>query len=440
MIPVEKRSAVRLERFGLEAVPADLRKTGWAGYFIIQFTFSFNAGNVLLPALAVLEGGLSFSQAMASVLSGALFAFILVSFLSLPGSVSGLPAQYAIRSMIGTRLGRFAASPIRSLISLYWFAVQTIGGTWMLLEGFKRFGSASLPFPVLAAGLGAVMIAITIVGFHAVKKATVYFLPFLLAGEGIIAYLYFTTDEALPASAGAYSAETGSAGAMMLFGSLVFVQYAAGVSASADMTRYAKSPGHGFWGMLAGNFAGFALTAFLGIYSAVYFSEINPFLAASRLTDSPPLLLIILTAAVLSLVSINLSNAYTGSFSLLNIFPSLGRIKSAVIFGAAGILLSTLPAVVTEAKSWISILGNLVIPLCAVICADFLVVKKRIFTEENLSQTEAVNKDAAAAMAAGMLIYWIVPEWAAPGFVSFFAAGVLYLILKLPKDRQWEKH
>ncbi|MBS2970001.1 cytosine permease [Metabacillus sp. KIGAM252] len=429
MIPIEKKPVPRLERFGLEAVPQELRKTGWVEYFIIQFAFSFNAGNVLLPALAVMDGGLSFSQAFFSCAAGAFLAFLLVSFLSLPGSVSGLPAQYAIRSILGSRVGQYAASPIRSLISLYWFSVQTIGGTWMLIESLKRFGVQSVSFPLLAAGLGAIMIGITIVGFHAVKKAAAYFLPFLLAGEGIILYLYFTTNTSLTASVSTQTADGADSLRMLLFASLVFVQYVAGVSASADMTRYARSPLHGFWGMFAGNFIGFLMTAFLGIFSAFYFAEINPFLSASRLTESSLLFFIILAASILSLISINLSNAYTGSFSLLNIFPSLGRIKSAVLFGTAGIILSTMPAVVTEAKNWITILGSLSIPLSAVIVSDFLFVKKRTISDTDLLHMGNVNRQAVFSMAAGILIYWVIPSAAGPGFISFIATCVIYILI-----------
>ncbi|AZB43924.1 cytosine permease [Bacillus sp. FJAT-42376] len=442
MIPIEKKPLQRLERFGLEAVPAELRKTGWVEYFIIQFTFSFNAGNVLLPALAVMEGGLRFSEALLSCLAGAFFAFLLVSFLSLPGSLNGLPAQYALRTILGSRLSQYAASPVRSLISVYWFSVQTIGGTWMIIESLKRFGVQHVPFSILAAGLGAVMIGITVIGFHAVKKATAYFLPVLLAGEGIILYLYFTTNTSAPASVStqAGGASEGHVWTMLLFASLVFVQYVAGVSASADMTRYAKSPNHGFWGMFAGNFIGFSITAFLGIFSAVHFSEVNPFLSASKLTGSTALFSIILAASVLSLISINLSNAYTGSFSLLNIFPALGRIKSAVLFGSAGIILSTIPSIVTEAKVWITMLGSLSIPLSAVITSDFLIVKRRRISEMDLLSMRQVNRDAVLSMASGILLYWVIPSGAAPGFISFICTFLLYTaITKFRKKRLGQK-
>lgn len=100
-----------------------------------------------------------------------------------------------------------------------------------------------------------------------------------------------------------------------------------------DMGRYVKSPKHGFFGLDTGNFWGFFLTACFGAYSAFYYNQLNPFISASSLTDSIPIVMVILRCSFISMFSINLNNAYTGAFSLLNIFPSLGRLKSAALFG-----------------------------------------------------------------------------------------------------------
>lgn len=64
-----------LERFGLEPVPTQLRTSRWFDYLLIGIAFSVNAGNFLVPALAVLEGGLSFTYAVLSTVLGATIAF-----------------------------------------------------------------------------------------------------------------------------------------------------------------------------------------------------------------------------------------------------------------------------------------------------------------------------------------------------------------------------
>jgi hypothetical protein len=62
------------------------------------------------------------------------------------------------------------------------------------------------------------------------------------------------------------------------------------------------------------------MTALLGGLSASLFKDLNPFVAASQLTDSSLLLLVITACAMVSMISIKLSNAYTGDTVCLTHF------------------------------------------------------------------------------------------------------------------------
>jgi purine-cytosine permease-like protein len=424
-----------IERIGLEPVPAEQKTTTWKEYFIIQLAFSVNAGNFLVPALAVTEGGLSFAAAFTCSVLGALAAFLFVSFLSLPGSRHGLPAQYVLRTLIGTKLSMLIASPIRSLTSLYWFSVQTIGGTYVLLSSVEKLTGTSLPFIPLAAGLALIMTLLALVGFHAVKRAVKYFIPVLVLGQFVILYL-FITEGLAAGNMTQLTTGTKDAGtaAFFFYSSLVFVQYISGVSASSDITRYSKSSAHGFWGLYGGNMAGFLMTALLGGLSASLFGNLNPFVAASELTSSLILLVIIILCAMVSMISINLSNAYTGGYSLLNALPALSRIQSAAVFGAAGILLSCIPSLVFHAQGYISFLGILVIPISAIVTSDYLIVKKRTLTEKSLlgllNGISTYNKEALWVLVFGMLSYILIPEAFSPGFLSFLLTSALYAAVK----------
>ncbi|MFY0757279.1 hypothetical protein AB1K32_00175 [Metabacillus dongyingensis] len=77
---------------------------------------------------------------------------------------------------------RFFSSPVRTITSLYWFCVQTIGGTMMIIEICRRCFQVEPEFAPLAMLLGTGMAAIAAAGFDAVKKITRYFPPFFLAG------------------------------------------------------------------------------------------------------------------------------------------------------------------------------------------------------------------------------------------------------------------
>ncbi|MFC0522329.1 purine-cytosine permease family protein [Pontibacillus salicampi] len=426
-----------IETMGLEAVPFSLRTTPWYRYMFIQIAISANAGNFLIPALAVLEGGLSFTSAIAATSVGAIIAFIFVSYLSLPGGRYGLPSQYAIRTMLGGKGARFLASPIRSLTSLYWFSVQTIGGTYVIQQLIVRLTGTEYPFLMLSIPISLIMILLAIIGFEAVKRATTYFLPLLLAGEGTMLYIYFTTSESnhslftLTPEGG-----HGSFSAMAFYASLAFVQYISGVSASADMTRYAKSPRQGAIGLMLGNSFGFMLTAILGSGSAYLFGELNPYVSASEHTSIPIFIAIITATAILSMLSINMSNAYTGGYSLLNTFPSLTRLQSALLFGIFGISFSSVPALVNEAEQFISGLGGLIIPISAVIVIDFLYVKRSSISNSDLLSINENNRISILPLISiglGTICYFALPVAISPGFITFVLVSILYGLLAKAK-------
>ncbi|RWZ59774.1 cytosine permease [Halobacillus fulvus] len=422
-----------METFGLEAVPKEKQTTPWYRFAFIQIAIAANAGNFLVPALAVLEGGLSFFAAVIATTIGALIGFMFVSFLSLPGARLGIPAQYAIRSILGVEGTKYLSSPIRSLTSLYWFSVQTIGGTYVIQQLVLRLTGTDFPFFLFSIPLSLIMVVLAIIGFDAVKKTMTYFLPFLLLGEFTILYLYFTTnatgDSWLMLSKEPIEI---SWPAFLFFSSLAFVQYVSGVSASADMTRYAKTPKHGFWGLFIGNGIGFILTAVIGCSSAYLFQSLNPYVSSSQLTNSPVLIGIITLTAVISMISINVSNAYTGGYSLLNTFPKLTRIQSASLFGILGVALSGFPALVDEAETYISLLGGFIIPISAVIVSDFLIIKKRQLDHQSLSlivKTSRINPWAMIMIFFGSILYFSLPDGWSPGFVTFVLVATIYPFL-----------
>ncbi len=420
-----------IERLGLEPVPMSLKTTQWWEYFMIQLAFSVNSGNFLVPALAVLEGGLSFYWAILSTVLGAGLAFLFVSILSLPGARYGLPGQFVIRTMIGKKLSMFSASPIRSLTSLYWFSVQTIGGTLVVISILEKWAGLSVPFLPVALSLALVMTVLALIGFDAVKKATKMFIPVLVVGQMILLYIFLSDIT----SGNVQVNETSSFSFSMFvfFASLAFVQYVSGVSASSDMTRYATNERHGFWGLYAGNVIGFTMTAILGSLSAELYQNSNPFVAASESTGSVVFMIIIIITAMVSMISINLSNAYTGGFSLLNALPQIGRLKSAILFGVCGIVLSAFPTLVENAESYISWLGAFVVPLSAIIVTDFILIKKKEISEEDLIQLAegkaTYNHQALATLLTMIVFYIAIPDQWSPGFITFVATSVVYYSL-----------
>ncbi|WP_254778638.1 MULTISPECIES: cytosine permease [unclassified Bacillus (in: firmicutes)] len=428
-----------MEKFGLEAIPNELKKTSFFEYFILQLAFSVNSGNFLVPALAVLTGGLSFYAAILSTVLGVAAAFLLVSLLSLPGANNGLPAQYAIRSILGTNVARFIASPIRTITSLYWFCVQTIGGTIVFIELIHEITGLKFSFTPIAMIFAVIMGLLALYGFETVKKAVKWFLPVLITGQ-IVLLIFFIRYQSTNETLTSLSNQDWNYQNFFLFASIAFVQYVSGVSASSDMARYAKSAKIAFWGLFTGNTFGFFMTALLAAFSASLLGEWNPFVGAVAISHSIPFTALILLCSMVSMISINMNNAYTGGFSLLNTFHGIGRIKSSIIFGLAAVGLSLFPVLIEEAQTFISYLGAFIIPVSAVIVIDFLYIQKASLSEELLSRVlnnrYPINFYALWAMLIGSIIYLIFPKNASPGFVSFFVTGLVYFCIHIIGKRK----
>ncbi|MET1014532.1 MAG: cytosine permease [Paenisporosarcina sp.] len=421
----------RFEQYGLEPVPIYLKQSSWKEYAIITFAFSVNAGNFLVPALAVTQGNLSWQAAFLAVCIGALIAFLFVSALSIPGALYGLPGQYILRAYTGTWLATKLASPIRVITSLYWFSVQTIGGTFILQTVIFKFMNVMIPFPILAICTSGLMAYLALVGYEAVKKITRLFLPVLLIGQGFMLYVIFTQ---LPIEANTLSSVTAFQWKPFFFYmSLAFVQFVSGVSASSDMTRYAKTAKQGFTGMFIGNAAGYMMTALIGTLVGSYFHSTNPFVVLSESAPHELVGLVITFSGLLAMISINIGNAYTGSFSLLNTWPSLGRIKSSVLFGVVGITFSCFPMLASQASYFISYLGAGIIPLSAILVTDYLLIKKGIISEELflkvISGSYKINPAAILTFSSMSFVYLLIPQTFSPGMFIFIISSLLYLVL-----------
>ena len=428
MVRIQKRN---YEQYGLEAVPSALKQSTWKEYAVITFAFSVNAGNFLVPALAVTQGKLPWLAAFIAVWVGALLAFLCVSAVSIPGALYGLPGQYILRTFVGSWLATKIASPIRVFTSIYWFSVQTIGGTYILQAVILHYLGIHIPFVLIAIVIACIMAYLAVVGYEAVKKVTRLFLPVLITGQGLMLYVVFTE---IPVVSGVPTTElTMNWSVFFFYMSLAFVQFVSGVSSSSDMTRYAKTARHGFIGMFLGNSIGYLITALLGTVVAAYFHSTNPFVALSDATI-PIIGLVITLSGLLAMISINIGNAYTGGFSLLNTWPTLGRIKSALLFGLVGVTLSCFPSFSSEATSIISLLGAGIVPLSAIIVVDYLWIKRGAISEEHLvnvaSGSYKLNISAIITFVIMSLTYLFIPKEFSPGMLIFMSSSIVYLLLR----------
>ena len=132
----------------------------------------------------------------------------------------------------------------------------------------------------------------------------------------------------------------------------------------------------------------------------------------------------------------SVTNVYTGGLSLASSLPSLGRVVATVVVGLVSIVLSGFPALIEEAQSWITHLGNVAAPLTGVVLADYLVRQRGRLDVEALFDTSGryrylrgVNVEAVLAVAVAVGVYYAVPDaWVKVAW-GLGAGGATYLAL-----------
>ncbi|WP_020614845.1 purine-cytosine permease family protein [Paenibacillus daejeonensis] len=425
-----------IEKIGLEPVPAGQRTSTWRDYFLLQFSFSFNAGNFLLPALAVLQGGLPFWWAVASMVVGNVLAFILVALFSFPGVDYGIPGQFASRMILGVNGSRYVGSLLRAVIAVYWFSVQTVGAAVVVSFMLERLTGVTMNLMWLSFLFAAVMTVLAIAGYKTVQLAVRLIFPVMLLVMIVLLWQFLTTDNtAYQWSSIVAAGEERSLGTFLLYTGLAFAQYVPAITGSSDLCRYARNRRDAFLGLVSGSTTGMAVTASLVAYGAIASGEWNPYLAASPLNDSLLIQLLMLSGVLVSLCAINLNNAYTGGMSLLNTFPATNRMKTTGIFGLVSGGICLYPGIIDHAAVYIHALGGLAIPLAGVLVVDYLIVHRQQIDVEALVRGDGIyqywhgfNLSAIFAVALAAVYFYTVPDELMPGLSSCLIAGILHLL------------
>jgi len=433
-----------VEEYGVEPIPAELRTTGWHDLFAILFAFNLSPLMYVLGALAVTAGDLPLWWAAASIGLGTLTANLMLVVVARIGVDYGLPGQVAMRATFGQWGARGLTSPYRVAASAYWFAAQALAGAFGFQALVESLTGDELPLVPVALGLAAAGGLLAVVGFDALRYMVRVVLPLSVVFTVVVVVLYLIADE----PAFGLSRVFDSPGRSFTWvGFATFVTVMCGgqltvVTNVADFFRYARSRGHMQVGLLAGSTTGSFIGAWVGAYSAVAIGESNPFSAAAALTGNALLLCLLLLAILAQTVSVNVMNVYTGGLSLVNTAPRLGRFATTALVAVAAFALSAFPDFINEAQKWFGHLGNVAAPLTGVVLADLVVVKRMQIDVDELFAPEGryrfafgVNLAALAAVAAGVGVYYAVPDaWLKVAWGVAIGA-MTYLALSSPVAR-----
>lgn len=408
----------RVEGYGVEPVPAELRTGTWRDLFAINLAFFLNPLMYVVGALAVSSGGLPLWWAVLCLVLAQVVSFALLTVAARPGVVHGIPGQVFTRSVLGYWGARSASSVYRAIAAIYWFASQALAGSLgiqALVEGIFGWHLRLVPIALVFAALQGVL---AVLGFDVMRWVVKVILPLAVMFVAVILVLYFTTsDPQYQPSRVFHSPEQH----LTWLGFATWLTVMTGsslttVTAMADFCRYTRSSRDmkiGFWS--SGLIAGF-LTTFIGGYAAAASGKGNPFVAGGDLTGSKAVLVLLLVSVVVQMTAVNIMNLYSAGLALVNSVPRVGRGWTTAFAAAVGFGLSALPEFVTQAEKWITHLGNVAGPLTGVMLVDYLVFQRGRLDVDDLYEPEGryrylggFNVSAFAAIAVAVPVYYAVP-------------------------------
>src|SRR6516225_7899736 len=149
-IDIERRLRARyrqpagVEQFGIEPVPEERKTAGWFDLFSIMFNFLINPGIMLSGGLMV-AAGLSFKAAVAAGFFGTVVALLFYLIMATLGVDYGIPGQVATRAVYGLRGAKLIPSLLRTVVSIYWFAFQTLVGASAIVAVLAKITGVTYP-------------------------------------------------------------------------------------------------------------------------------------------------------------------------------------------------------------------------------------------------------------------------------------------------------
>jgi NCS1 family nucleobase:cation symporter-1 len=442
----------------LAPIPPEKRSWGTYNYASLWVAMSVCIPTYML-ASGLIAGGMSWIQAVLTILLGNLIVLIPMLLNAHAGTRYGIPFPVFVRASFGVR-GANIPAVLRALVACGWFGIQAwIGGQaiYSMLRivwpGVARLPASSWACFLLFWGINMFVIWR---GIETIKFLEGIGAPFMLV-VGLLLLFWITRKAGglgpVLHAPGKFRTTTEFAHFFIpaLTGMVGF--WATVALNIPDFTRYAKSQRAQMVGQALGLPTAMTLYSFIGVAvtsaSAVIFGEPiwDPVVLLGRF-NRPLVALIALVALLLATLNTNVAaNVVSPSNDFSNLRPSLISFRrGGLITGVIGILLMPwrlLSDFSAYIFGWLVGCSALLGPIAGIMICDYYVVRRRELVIEDLYRRGGLyeywrgfNPKAALALAAGILVAvagLVVPplRWLYDyaWFVGFVIAGGIYHIL-----------
>jgi NCS1 family nucleobase:cation symporter-1 len=440
----------------LAPIPPGKRSWGTYNYASLWVAMSVCIPTYML-ASGLIAGGMSWWQAISTILLGNLIVLIPMLLNAHAGAKYGIPFPVFVRASFGVR-GANIPAVLRALVACGWFGIQTwIGGQAIYTMAKILFpGAASSPAAswVCFFAFWALNMAVIWRGIETIKFLEGIGAPFML-GIGLL-LLWWITGKAggLGPVLSAPSKFQSTAEFIRFFiPSLTgMVGFWATVALNIpDFTRYAKSQNAQAVGQALGLPIAMTLYSFIGVAvtsaSAVLFGQPvwDPVALLARFNE-PVVASIALVALLIATLNTNVAaNVVSPSNDFSNLNPRLISFRTGgLITGVIGIcmmpwkLLSDFSAYIF---GWLVGYSGLLGPIAGVMIADYFLVRRSRLSVDDLYRRggiyeyeNGINKRAVAALVLGAgvaLVGLALPAlkllYDYAWFVGFAVAGGVYI-------------
>ena len=449
--------------YNLDLAPANSERRHWGTYNYAALWVSMSV-NILTYMLAasLIQGGMNWKQAVATVFLGNTIVLIPMLLNSHPGARYGIPFPVLARASFGV-LGANVAAVLRALVACGWFGIQT----WIGGEAVSTLIATLVPswrnFPLSTAVCFLVFwlinLAVILKGVEYIRVLQGISAPVLLAvGLLLLAWAYRGAGGFGPMLAAPSRFPNFPDFLKFLIPALnATVGFWATVSLNIpDFTRFARSQRQQMIGQALALPATMTLYSLIGILVTsatvvIYGTAIwDPVQLMSRF-HSPVAVVISLLAILLATLNVNIgANVVSPANDFSNLWPRKISFRTGGVItcfmGIAMMPWKLLGSYKTMIFGWLGGYAAFLGPVAGIMICDYLVIRRRVLLLDDLylrdgayEYSRGINWLAVAALAAGAgtaLVGLVVPSlrtlydysWFVGFAVSFTA---YYLFMKL---------
>ena len=445
----------------LAPIPAEKRTWGTYNYASLWVAMSVCIPTYML-ASGLIAGGMSWLQAVLTILLGNLIVLIPMLLNAHAGTRYGIPFPVLARASFGVR-GANVPAVLRALVACGWFGIQAWIGGQAIFSMLRILWPGAASFPgsgwICFFLFWAINMVVVWRGIETIKFLEGIGAPFMLV-VGLLLLFWITrkaggfgpvlhTQSKFHSTSEFVRFFIPALTGMVGFWSTVALNI-------PDFTRYAKSQRAQMVGQAMGLPTAMTLYAFIGVAvtsaSALMFGQPiwDPVVLLGRF-NQPIVALIALVALLLATLNTNVAaNVVSPSNDFSNLRPSLISFRTGgLITGVIGILMMPWKLISDFSSyifGWLVGCSALLGPIAGIMICDYYLVRQRELLVEDLYRREGIyeyrhgfNPKAMIALATGVAVALIglaVPalRWLYDyaWFIGFLVSGGLYFAL-MPK-------